>query len=151
MKRIKLIVLILLNIYFSCNIGHGLGPEPLERPGITGKVIFVGEWPSSTSEVRIAVYEEYPPSNFLSITTFSDPLPLFVSEVEYFIPLSPGGYGWILVAWRSETQFWNPDNVLGFYKENPESTEPLPVLVREKTSTKDIDIIADFSKLKSIE
>ena len=145
------IILFAVIVFFSCSIGHGLGPEPSERPGISGKIIFTGEWPPSTSEIRIAVYKEYPPSSFLNINAFSDPLPLYVSETDYFVPLSPGGYGWVVVAWRSATQFWNPDNVLGYYKEDPESTEPSSVVVREKTSTNNIDIIADFNNLKSID
>ena len=147
--RVKLLFLVLF--IFSCSIGHGLGPEPSEKPGISGKITFVGEWPASTSEVRVAVYKNYPPSSFLNISAFSDPLPLNVSETDYFVELLPGVYNWILVAWRSNTQFWSPDNVLGFYKESPESASPTPVRVREKTSTKDINIIADFNNLKSIE
>jgi len=141
-------IFFLLLLFLFCSIGHGLKPVPSERPGISGKVTFIGKWPLNTGEVRVAVYKEYPPSSFLNISAFSDPLPLYVSETEYFIQLQPGVYKWVLVAWRSETQFWNPDNVLGYYKENPESINPSPVIVREKTSTKNINIVADFNNIK---
>jgi len=149
MKVMKYYCIFLILSTISCSIGHGLGPEPLEKPGISGTVTFVGNWPQSTSEVRVAVYEEYPPSSFLTISAFSNALPMNVDNADYFIPLNPGVYGWIIVAWRSETQFWSPDNVLGYYKENPESTVPKAVIVREKTSTKNVDITADFNNLKN--
>ena len=131
----------------SC--GKGIGPTPKEVPEvgvIRGTVRFLGAWPDSTAEVRVAVYEEYPPSNFYQIRAFSGPLPVGKDSVGYEIQLPPGVYRWIIVAWRGEGRFWGPDSFLGMYRDPEDPSRPGTVTLGPGEEVSGIDILADFSR-----
>ena len=137
----------LLMTFIAC--GRGIGPIPKEVPEIgviRGTVRFLGVWPDSTAEVRVAVYEEYPPSDFYEIRAFSDPLPIGADSARYEIRISPGIYMWIMVAWRAEGRFWGPESFLGMYHDPEDPSRPGTVTVDPGEEVRGIDILADFSR-----
>ena len=145
MKKVRYILL--LSAFAAC--GKGIGPTPKEVPElgvICGTVKFLGAWPDSTAEVRVAVYEEYPPKNFYDVKAFSDPLPVGVDSTAYKVMVSPGTYGWIMVAWRGEGRFWGPESFLGMYLDPDDPSHPGEVTVGPGEEVGGIDILADFSK-----
>jgi len=95
----------------------------------------------------VAVYAEYPPSNFYLIRGFSDPIPIGVSEYEYTVSLEPGMYEWIIVVWRKEGGFWGPESLLGMYYAASDTTHPGAVQIEPGGQVIGIDIVADFEKL----
>jgi len=149
-KRSLIIVLLFI---FSCNVGHGLKPESSEKTGktgISGTITFIGNWHPDTYEVRIAVLKKYPPESMFHISAFSDPIPEEVYTYEYILELQPGTYKGVVVAWRSLEIIFDPDYVLGFYKESPQDSLPAQVTVKEGELTKNIDITADFGIIGKI-
>lgn len=145
MRNTNLIVTSLLLV--AC--GKGIGPAPKNVPElgvIRGTVKFSGAWPDSTAEVRVAVYEEYPPKNFYDIKAFSDPLPVGVDSTTYRVLVPPGTYGWIVVAWRGEGRFWGPESFLGMYLDPEDPSHPGKVTVGPGEEVGGIDMLADFSK-----
>ena len=157
MKRLTPFFLYLVLVVVSCYQGHGLSP-PGEISGIQGHITYVGTWPDSTNEVRLAVLKEYPigmtdPDSLLTfvmekLAGLSDPLPLFVTEYDYEITVDAGEYAWVLVVWLPENLFDLKE--LGAYYENLENMEvPTPVTVPPNVMIQGIDIIADFDNLNN--
>ena len=135
----------------GCEIGHGIAPterKTAEEMGtIRGKVTFLGTWPDSTAEVRVAVYGEYPPSNFFAdLRAFSDPLPLETPACEYTVSLPPGTYEWVIVVWRKEGTFWGPESLIGTYCAGSDTTRPGAVTVVAGEELGGINITADFDR-----
>ena len=143
----------------SCYQGHGLDP-PGDTAGIQGRITFLGTWPDSTKEIRIIVMKNYPKgmTDTDSLMQYvltailkgelisGEPLPLFVDHVDYELPLDPGEYNWVLVAWFPDI----PDYFLGVkeigaYYQNPKEQDlPTPISVIQDVMTDGIDIIANL-------
>jgi hypothetical protein len=145
-------------LFLSCYEGHGLSPsaESVTNSGVSGRITFIGTWPDSTKEVRIAVLEEYPkgienPDELFSfvlqhLVTFSDTIPRYVDHYDYELTLEPGEYGWILVAWFPEIEnYLLGVKELGAYYETEQ--DPSPVTVVRNYMTKGIDIEAVFDNV----
>ena len=132
----------------SC--GKGIGPTPKGVPEmgvIRGTVRFLGTWPDSTAEVRVVVYEEYPPSNFVfELKGWTDPLPLRKDSTQYEIQIYPGTYKWIIVVWLKIGGEWGPESFLGMYLDPQDPSRPGTVTVGPGEEVGGIDILADFSK-----
>jgi len=129
----------------GCRLDHGLHPVAIS--GISGRITFVGEWPPNTDWVRVAVYATYPPPSYLAIAGYSDPIPPGVSSYEYELPLKPGRYEWVLVAWKPRESLNIKD--IGTYYSHPDSTsKPGVVEVKPGRLTPHIDIVADFSRIE---
>ena len=154
MKRIIHFILLLTPLVLACYQGHGLSP-PGNVSGIQGRVTFIGAWPDSTQEVRVAVMKSYPEGivdagelmQFVieNLASMSDPIPLGVESFDYELELIPDEYAWVLVVWL-------PENILelkelGAYYFNPEDLLPAPVNIPEGVMLQGIDIVADFANV----
>ncbi len=156
-------MIFILALGLSCYKGHGLSPTAMgeDVSGIQGHLSFVGQWPDSTREVRVAVLQQYPKGMsdadsilvfvLTNLVAFSDTIPRNTREYDFELVVEPDIYAWILVAWF-------PDNPLylfgvkelGAYYKNPNQREyPTPVSVIPGTITRDIDMVADFANVNS--
>ena len=156
-----------LLILAACYHGHGLEPvdDNEAGSGITGRVTFVGEWPDSTREVRVAALRHYPTGitdslallNFMMDAfltgdmVFGDTLPRFVDQADYQLDLQPGDYAWVVAAW-----FPDIDGYLAGVKElgaytgtTLETDPPQTVTVKSGRTTAAVDIRADFAHVKN--
>lgn len=135
----------------GCEIDHGLAPpspEPPEELGsISGTITYVGSWPDSVEDVRVAVYAQYPPPNFFAISGFSDSLPIGVPVADYSVKVKPGVYEWVIVVLLKKGSWWGPESLLGAYYAPSDTTRPGVVTVDPGAAVTGIDIIADFSRL----
>jgi hypothetical protein len=95
----------------SCRIDHGL--EPMYSK-IMGKVIFTGEIPRHTNEVRVAVVKSFPPSDMAELL-FSERLSLDSDTARYEIYLAPGKYDIVAVIWKEYNYPWNLSDIVGLY------------------------------------
>ncbi len=132
---------------WGCSDNHGLHPVPIT--GISGTITFKGEWPSNTEFVRVAVYQTYPPPSLIALSAVSDPLPFRAKSYRYILPLKPGTYGWILVAWKAKNAPFTDIRTLGTYYTPGDSTKPGSVTVEKDKLTPHVDMVADFGVLNS--
>ena len=145
MRHISLPVAFLLT-FLAC--GKGIGPIPKDIGIIQGTLRFTGTWPDSTAEVRVAVYENYPPSNFvLELKGFSDPLPIGVDSTEYEVRITPGTYRWIIAVRLKVGGEWGPESFLGMYMDPADPSIPGAVTVGPGEEVRGVDFYADFSKM----
>jgi hypothetical protein len=120
----------------------------------------VGAWPDSTREVRVIVLKNYAQgiTDMLELMQFvqenyveaSDTIPRFSEQYDYEINLQPDEYGWVLVAWFPNIDFYFLGvKELGAYYEDPNDLEmPTSVTVLEDRMTVGIDMIADFANVQ---
>lgn len=161
MRQTILLSLACLILHLSCYKGHGLSPTAEEgnASGIQGRITFVGTWPDSTKEVRVAVLKRYPQGmtdadSILSfvienLAAYSDTIPRYVDAYDYTFNLEPDVYAWVLVVWFPDIPlYFFGVKELGAYYQNPEQTDlPTPVNVVRGIITPGIDITADFANL----
>lgn len=150
----------LLLTFLYCYKGHGLSPNPQDSnfTGIRGHITFVGTWPDSTKEVRVAVLAKYPvgithPDSLMgfvlqNLVAFSDTIPRFVHAYDYELVLEPGAYEWVLVAWFPDIPLYLLGvKELGAYYRNPDFPIPTPIRVLPGVAVEGIDIVADFKNV----
>lgn len=157
MKQFKWFLIVIVLLVISCYRGHGLS-APGNISGIEGRITFIGEWPDSTKAVWVVVLKNYPSGiteeaelfqfvldNFVDSTA----VPLFVDQHDYKMTLDPGLYGWILVAWFPDIEFWFLGvKELGAYYINPGvQVVPTPVKIDDGVMIEGIDIVADFANI----
>ena len=156
---IAAIIILFIIIVSGCYEGHGLEPEP-PAGEIRGQVEFVGQWPDSTREVRVAVLKEYPVgishTNILKLFNFvqnnyvadSDTIPRGSQYYNYSLELPPGEYAWILVVWFPDiSNYFLGVKELGAYYEDPEQDYPSLVTINAGETVRGLDIRADFSNV----
>ena len=150
-----------IGLWLSCYKGHGLSPtvEESASAGIRGKITFVGAWPDSTKEVRVAVLKQYPqgmtdPDSILTfvlqnLAAFGDTIPRNVEQYDYEVPIEPDLYAWVLVVWFPDIPLYLFGvKELGAYYRDPDQIElPTPVNVVPGIVTPGIDITADFANI----
>ncbi len=163
MKFFLIFILAFLSA-MACYKGHGLDPYDAEADisAIEGTVTFVGQWPDSTKEVRVAVMKEYPrgiqdedsllafviSAYALGDLVFSDTIPKFIDSWNYHIEVKPDIYEWVLVAWFPDIPLYLTGvKELGAYYADSEASAPSPVQVIPGAATKSIDISADFKNV----
>jgi len=161
-RQIKLLFLILALFLISCYRGHGLSPlvEETNVSGISGRVTFIGTWPDSTKEVRVAVLKNYPegitdPDSLIAfvignLVAFSDTIPRFVDHYDYQLSLNPDIYAWVMVVWLPDIPFYLLGaKELGAYYglSYGQSKIPTQVTVIPGATTGNINIIANFANL----
>jgi hypothetical protein len=127
-------------VVVSCSPDHGLGPTV---QGIRGTVRFQGAWPEDLVEVRVVVFETYPPASFFDLSGYSDPIPLLSDSATYGVELAPGEYGFVAVA-CSKLPGWDTECVLGFYHVVGEPETPQAVNVESGKYIEDVDIRVEF-------
>jgi hypothetical protein len=151
-------------ILLSCYKGNGLSPLEQDSGGATtgikGKIVFSGNWPDSTKEVRVAVLKNYPDhlTNsdslmafvLVNLVAFSDTLPRFVNACDYQFALPVGTYGWVLVAWFPDI----PQYIFGvkelgaYYRIGGMQKTPSPVHVIPGVMMEGINISAELDNVK---
>jgi len=161
-RQVKLLFLIFVLFLTSCYRGHGLSPlvEETNVSGISGRITFIGTWPDSTKEVRVAVLKNYPEgitnSDSLiafvigNLVAFSDTIPRFVDHYDYRLSLNPDIYAWVLVVWFPDILFYlfGAKELGAYYGIGyGQSKVPTPVTVIPGAVTRDINIIANFANL----
>lgn len=124
------------------------------RGTISGSVTFQGDWPENAEEVRVVVYQTYPPASFFLMSGYSDPIPLGVSAHGYTVSLAPGTYEWVIVVWRPAGKFWGPDvfpeGYLGMYTSPSDTTRPGQVVVQQAKVSAGINIAVDFAHMGEV-
>jgi hypothetical protein len=142
-------------IFLSCYRGYGLDP-PGKTSGIEGRITFRGARPDSTREIWIAALKQYP-----SGITDQNELMAFVIQnlvnyklvtggdgQDFQLELTPGEYGWVIVAWFPDVDAWMFSvKELGAY-ERPGTGKPASVSVRSGVMTDGVDIMADFANVQ---
>ncbi|MFO7889886.1 MAG: hypothetical protein R6V04_06060 [bacterium] len=155
------IVLLIVFIAAGCYKGHGLEPEP-PAGKIQGQVEFIGQWPDSTREARVAVLKEYPFGishadilrlfNFVqdNYVTDSDTIPRGTRYYHYSLELPPGEYAWILVVWFPDIpNYFLGVKELGAYYEDMEQEYPSLVMINAGETVLGLDIRADFANVNN--
>lgn len=155
--KLKCIILcIAWGLFFiiACYDGHGLSP-PGDVSGIEGRITFIGDWPDSTKEVRLAVLKKYPlgmndKDSLLvfvisNLAALGDPIPMGVDHFDYQLPLEAADFDWVLVVWLPDDIFGIKE--LGAYYANPDQSIPTPISVPEGVMLEGIDIVADFANV----
>ena len=132
----------------QCHIDHGL--KPVES-GIKGRVIFRGEFPTTTDQVRIAVARNFPPSQINQLL-FSDPIDFRADTAQYELFVPQGTYEVVGVMWKEHNQSWNISDLIGVYGglyiDDVYVPAYNPVSLPSSHSYPDsIDILADFSRV----
>ncbi|MGB9562005.1 MAG: hypothetical protein ACPL6C_04240, partial [bacterium] len=110
----------------SCE--HGLSPTPPNPTdtGFSGRVSFVGDWPSDTKECWIVVLKDMPqtPSEaaMFILQAPKDSIPKFVEYYDYTLYVPAGEYQVVFVALLRQGQFWGLNSVVGVYFEDADSS-----------------------------
>ncbi len=130
----------LLVLPLSCQYDHGIDPI-LSK--VTGKIVFVGEMPANTDQVRVAIAVNFPPTDISELLT-SEPLPKGVDTVSYEILVPYGVYEAVGVIWKAKNESWSLTDILGIYSDVagflPKSVEVTP----ERPVADSVDIVADY-------
>jgi hypothetical protein len=164
-RYFKILYIIFFLPIFYCYNGHGLSPTATELgSGIRGRITFVGTWPDSTKEVMIIVSKKYPKgitsrdsmlafvaeNLLLKNIILADTIPNFIKDYDYRIPLEPGKYEWILVAWFPDIpEYIMGVKEIGAYYENPgRQTLPSTFEVLTGVFIEGFNIVADFQNVK---
>jgi hypothetical protein len=153
-------LLFLLIGFWGCDKGIEPG-EPKGPGGFSGKVTFVGSWPTGVARTHLVVFKNpiqssddfFPPN----LTFVADSIPYKASSFEYnsfennFIPIFQLGYGqfkYVVVA-QSKTVNISLDRkdwyVVGVYCINNEQSKPATLIVEPNKITPNINIVVDFN------
>jgi len=164
MKKIFCFICILLGLCWiaACQPGHGLSPAVGENAGtgLSGRIEFIGQWPDSTKEVRVAVLDTYPRGitdadsllGFVinNLVAFSDTIPRYTQSYDYFLPLEEGFYEWVVVVWFPDIELHLFGvRELGAYYGSRQDGIPSPVYISKGSIISGVDIQADFSNLEN--
>lgn len=106
-----LLLFTLILMIQKCSIDHGLKPI---HSRISGRVLFRGEAPAATDQVRVGAAASFPPSQMNEIL-FSDPVDFRRDSAEYELYLPPGDYEVVAVIWKEHNQPWNISDIIGLY------------------------------------
>lgn len=136
----RLLAFSLLCFLGACSYDHGIDPVFSK---ITGKVVFVGEMPPNTDQVRVAVAVNFPPTDLSELLT-SDALPKGLDTVAYEILVPYGEYSAVGVIWKAKNASWSLTDILGIYSDVsgflPKSVRVTP----QEPVADSVDIVADY-------
>jgi len=147
-------------IIYGC--GGGIEPAPVQsedqRPGFSGKISFVGNWPDSITRTHIVVFKNAINSagdfNAFNIAYVSLEIPYGVTEFNYssldssYLEIVPGEFKYVAVAQSKTPQLlldrkaWT---VAGLYYSNSDTTKPGILVINQTGVTTGINIICDFN------
>ena len=125
--------LFFVGMLLGCDLDHGLQPQ---LTGIGGTAYFGDLWPEdSLQQVRVVVFDEFPPSDFTSFSGYSNLLPVGGDSAEYFVALLPGEYHLISLVWggQADTIEW------GRYL-SPTDSAPGIIKLREGEQVTGVDV-----------
>lgn len=142
-------ILILIAIWFACEINHGLYPLSYK---IKGKVIFLrGTPPENTDRIEAFALKEFPPQdpqNFLYLGQSGALDFEHGNEIDYEIQVSPTRYDAIILLWKEKGYDIALTGLIGIY--TTADQYPLPVGVdisREHPVVDSVDIYSDWNKV----
>lgn len=167
MRRQVPAALVVLSALAAATLGcrEGLKPVPAENtcptlPGFCGTVTFHGTVPDSTDWVRVVAYALVPrtATELFGFAGFSEPIPTASDSAFYtccLLPLGPGTYEWVLVAWKKAGELDTMTAVdllreIGSYRDPSDSTRLAAVTIVPGRGTSGVDIRADFSRMRSV-
>ena len=154
-------ILIIISAMF-CGCGGGIEPAPVQpedqKPGFSGKISFIGDWPDSITRTHLVVFKNAINSagdfNAFNIAYVSLEIPYGVTEFNYssidssYLDIFPGEYKYVSVAQSKTPQLlldrkaWT---VAGLYYSNSDTTKPGVLVINQTGVTTGINIICDFN------
>lgn len=157
-KLLLLFVSLTLALLLSCDGGiHPKEEDLSSKPRVSGKVTFIGEWPSDVKLTYIILFKDplmnASDFNALNLKYVSEPIPIgamefnFSSDDALFGEIIPGNYSYFVVAQStSETlqltrSSWR---VAGIYKDGdglPEGNISVP----SNSTLNNVSIVCDFN------
>lgn len=152
-RCVKNVAALLSLLIFAAGCDEGLEPVPFQ--GISGTLTFRGAVPDSTDWVRLVVYRDLPTSllDFFNFVAFSDPLPLGVPSREYSLALPQGTYAWLLAVWKKSGASFDSTTLREagtYYGDRGPSEGPAPFVVEESEETRDLDLVVDYGRMRSV-
>jgi len=159
--KILISILILISFaFFSCD--EGLSPDEAEiSVGISGRIIFKGQWDNSIRRTHIVMFKDSLKSSSdfsaLNLRYVSEEIPKGSSEYKFdsqenaiLNNIKPGEYAYLAVA-QSKTFLLSLNRsawfVVGIYSIENEPTKAKIVNILPKNSLTNIEIICDFDNL----
>ncbi len=139
----------LICLYFTnCYIDHGL--EPLFSK-ITGQIIYTGEAPSRTDEIRLAAARDFPPKDINELL-FSEQIPYNQDTVSYELYLPQGKYEVVALIWKEKNRSWNISDLIGIYGGSFIGDQLIPTyqpitIADRYTVLEEIDIQANLNRV----
>ena len=144
-------------IFSRCD--HGLSPaDATVVTGISGEITYEDNWPPADSlkDLRLVAFKKFPPRNIvlevLSGEAIVYPpidsasLQFYVTSQEYSMELPPDTFEYIVVAQRYGDDVFNDWRAVGQY-DTDEDSLPTPIILKENTFLKNINIHVDFENL----
>jgi hypothetical protein len=152
------LISIFLLMISACN--HGLSPKENESSQLAqiSGAIFYQNWPAdSLFDLRLVVFEHYPPENILNevllgrATVYPDlgelPLPFYVDTTFFWLEIDPGTYEYIAVAQQYGPEITSDWRAVGQYNTIPGDSLPTPITVNSGELLDNIIIYVDFDDL----
>jgi hypothetical protein len=154
-----IIFCIFLLPYLSCD--HGLEPSEnnqSQKSGISGTISYFN-WPPADSlyDLRLVVFEKYPPEDILSEVTEErahvypgfgkEHLPYYVDTTTYVMELDPGYYEYVAIAQQYGSNLLTDWLAAGKYDTLFSDEVPTPIMVISGEFLEDINIHVDFDDL----
>lgn len=160
MKVIKILIIIIIPLLFSCD--KGLSPiseDEVKLTGFKGTVTFIGDWDKSVARTHVVLFKEPLLSkndfNIFNLKYVSDTIPNgsnifnFNSTEESLISnVLPGEYSYLAVAQSKQLSLsLNREDwiVVGVYYENNDTTKPGILKIPENNLVENINITCDFN------
>ena len=119
---------------------------------IQGEIVINTVVPQNTDEIRVAVSQQYPPIDILSLI-FTNALPvskdttITSQRVPFNLAVPKGEYAAVFVIWKEEDKSFNPADVIGLYGDLL-TGEPIPVSITDADSVaENVDMEIDFTKV----
>jgi hypothetical protein len=133
---------------------HGLEPPPAVKPGFSGRITYVGNWPPADSIYLLAVvaFKTFPPTNILADilsgnAVYDTSLSRNVESQDYQILTDPATFQYIVVAQQYGPDIFSQWRVIGVYSDNPSQGTPKSVVISPEMFVTGIDITVDFDHL----
>ncbi|MBA4407489.1 hypothetical protein C0389_09455 [bacterium] len=171
MKKIFFVFAALAPLIFISSCDKGIEPADYLPPGTTGfsgKITFVGNWPSGITRTHLFVFKNAIQSNndfsFLNLSAVIDPVPNGSREFNYnsvdmnyiehsFLPdfkIQTGEHAYVIVAQSksAEISFARADWVIvGIYSIGGDQSKPKKLIIETGKMTTGVDITVDFNNL----
>ncbi len=156
--KLKLLLILLIPIFISCNHGIEPAPEVTQEPGFSGTIYFSGEWPDSVLQTRIVLFKDPLNSandfNAFNLRYVSELIPKGTTEYHYntlsglasIVNIEPGEYAYLGVAQSNSLISLSRKDwfVIGLYVIPPDTVNPAKLIIPENTFLENIDIHCDF-------
>lgn len=166
MRKVFLALIIAALFSFIGGCDKGIEPNPIDTnpPGVTGfsgKVTFVGNWPSDIKRTHLVVFknpivtsDDFLPPNLSFVI---DSIPSGTTQYTYnsvdnnfiaIFKITPGDYKYVVVA-QSKTPTISLDRkdwfIVGVYCIGGNQTQPATMTIQDGKMTTGVDVKVDFN------